>query len=113
MTRLDDFHLLHHIRSLVDLAKDDVLVVEKGRGHGGDEELRAVGVGTGVLEHVNQDIIDFPREHTAMDSKKGLSCLRVKFSSSNDLNPQIHVEPVPSALRKSPPWHMKLGICLC
>ncbi len=21
------------------------------------------------------------------------------------------VEPVPSALRKSPPWHMKLGIC--
>lgn len=24
----------------------------------------------------------------------------------------MQVDPVPSPLRKSPPWHMKLGICL-
>jgi hypothetical protein len=47
---------------------------------------------------------------TAMDSSPGCSCFRRKFSSANDLVPYMHVLPVPSPLRKSPPWHMKLGI---
>ena len=38
----DDLH------SLNDLAKDDVLAIEPRGGDGGDEELRAVGVGTSV-----------------------------------------------------------------
>ena len=45
-----------------------------------------------------------------MERRPGWSCLRVKFSSSKDLKPQMVVDPVPSPLRKSPPWHMKLEI---
>ena len=37
-------HLLHNVHPVNDLAKDDVLAVQEGRGHSGDEELRAVGV---------------------------------------------------------------------
>lgn len=46
-----------------------------------------------------------------MDRRPGWSCRSVKFSSSNVLRPHMHVDPVPSPLRKSPPWHMKLAIC--
>lgn len=42
-------HLPHDIHAINDPAKDDVLAVEEGCGYGGDEELGAVGVGTGVL----------------------------------------------------------------
>lgn len=41
-----------------------------------------------------------------MDRRPGESCFRLKFSSSKDRVPYIHVEPVPSPFRKSPPWHM-------
>lgn len=41
-----------------------------------------------------------------MDSRPGTSCFKLKFSSSNARVPYIHVDPVPSPLRKSPPWHM-------
>lgn len=44
---------------------------------------------------------------TAIDNNPGSVCFIVKFSSANVLVPYIHVEPVPSPLRKSPPWHMK------
>lgn len=42
-------HLPHHIHAVDHLAKHDVLVVQEGGRHGGDEELAAVGVGAGVL----------------------------------------------------------------
>jgi hypothetical protein len=42
-------HLPHDIHAIKDLPENDVLAVEEGRGHGGDEELRAVAVGAGVL----------------------------------------------------------------
>jgi hypothetical protein len=50
------------------------------------------------------------RRPTAMLSKPGLSCFRVKFSSANDFVPKMLVLPVPSPLIKSPPWIMKFGI---
>lgn len=43
--RLD---LLHYIHALNDGAEDDVTVVQPRCLHGGDEELRSVGVGAGV-----------------------------------------------------------------
>lgn len=116
-------HLLDHVHAVDDLAKDDVLAVEEGRGHGGDEELGAVCVGAGILLRVSASsahaaasgsarfLERVERGLTAMESRPGWSCLRVKFSSSKDLNPQMQVDPEPSPLRKSPPWHMKLGIC--
>jgi len=42
-------HLPHDIHAIDDFAEDDVLVVQERCGHGGDEELGAVGVWTGVL----------------------------------------------------------------
>ena len=38
---------VNNVHALGDAAKDGVLLVEKRRAHGGDEELAAVGVGTG------------------------------------------------------------------
>jgi len=61
------FNLLDDIHALNDGAKDDVLAVEP-RGLGSaQEELGAVGVGTGL----------------AMDKTPGPVCFREKFSSSN------------------------------
>lgn len=48
-SRLGSLHLLHDVHAINDAAKDDVLAVEERCRHGGDEELGAVGVGTGVL----------------------------------------------------------------
>ena len=45
-----------------------------------------------------------------MLSRPAESCLRLKFSSAKDLVPYMEVLPVPSPLRKSPPWIMKLLI---
>ena len=39
---------LHHVHSLGDSPEDRVFVVEPGAGHGGNEELRAVGPWSGV-----------------------------------------------------------------
>ena len=47
--RLGGLHLAHHVHAVDDLAKDDVLAVQEGRGDRRDEELRAVGVGARVL----------------------------------------------------------------
>jgi hypothetical protein len=47
--RLGSLHLFHDIYAVYYFAKDHVLVVQEGRGHGGDEELGAVGVWAGVL----------------------------------------------------------------
>lgn len=41
--------LAHDVHALDHFAEDDVLAVEVRRGRGQDEELAAVGVGTGVL----------------------------------------------------------------
>lgn len=49
VARLGGFHLLHDVHAVDHLAEHDVLAVEEGGGHRGDEELRAVGAGTGVL----------------------------------------------------------------
>ena len=38
----------HDVEAVGDLAKDRVTIVEEGGGRGRDEELRAVGTGTGV-----------------------------------------------------------------
>lgn len=43
--------LAHDIHAVDDLAKDDVLAVEKRRRHGGDEELTTVCVWAGVLRY--------------------------------------------------------------
>lgn len=43
------FDFADDVDAVDDFAEDDVLVVEKGGGDGGDEELAAVGVGSGVL----------------------------------------------------------------
>ena len=52
-------------------------------------------------------MLDFfsPGPELAMESKKGFSCLSVKFSSSN-FSPYIDSPPVPSNAVKSPPWIM-------
>lgn len=55
--------------------------------------------------------MEYQKVLTAMESNPGSVCLRLKFSSSNVFKPYIHVLPVPSPLRKSPPWHMKSLIC--
>lgn len=44
---------LDKLLPLNDLPENGVLAVEMRRGHGGDEELRAVGVGAGVRHAVN------------------------------------------------------------
>jgi hypothetical protein len=44
----------------------------------------------------------------AMDSSPAPVCFPTKFSSAN-LVPYMHVHPVPSPFRKSPPWIMKSG----
>ena len=41
-------NLLDDVQALHDLAEHNVAAIEPGSGHGGDEELRAVGVGTSV-----------------------------------------------------------------
>lgn len=46
---LGGLHLLDDVHAVDDFAEDDVLVVEEGSGNGGDEELGAVCVGTGIL----------------------------------------------------------------
>lgn len=86
--RLRRLHLLHNVEPIDDLAEDDVLLVQEWRGHGGDEELRAVGVGAGVLR-VLANLVTLGYEHaeserTAIESSPGWSCLRLKFSSAKD-----------------------------
>ena len=61
------FDLLHDVHAFDDLAEDDVLAVEPGRLDRAEEELRAVGVGSGVGH----------AEHA------GAGVLEVKFSSAN------------------------------
>jgi len=42
-------HLPHDIHAIDNLAENDMLVVQERRGHGGDKELGAVGIWTGIL----------------------------------------------------------------
>jgi hypothetical protein len=42
------FNLLDEVHALNDCAEDDVTIVQPARFHGGDEELRTVGVGSSV-----------------------------------------------------------------
>jgi hypothetical protein len=42
------FEVLNDVQTFHNFSKDDVLVVEPFRLHGSDEELRSIGVGTGV-----------------------------------------------------------------
>lgn len=51
--RLGVLHLVHDIHAVNYLAEDNVLPVEERSGHGGDEELASVGVGTRVLYFQN------------------------------------------------------------
>ncbi len=44
---------VHHILPFKHLAKHRVLVVEPGRGHVGDEELRPIGIGAGIGHRQN------------------------------------------------------------
>src|SRR5712691_12220157 len=46
--RLDPADQVNHVGALDDLAEDGVLAVQPGRRHDRDEELRAVGAGSGV-----------------------------------------------------------------
>lgn len=46
--RADGLNSLNDVHTLNNLAEDDVLAIEPSSLHGGDEELRAVGVGTSV-----------------------------------------------------------------
>lgn len=48
---------------------------------------------------------------TAIDNKPSVSCFKLKSSSAKLLVPYMQVDPVPSPCKKSPPWHMNLGIC--
>lgn len=47
--RLGSLHLADDVHAVRDASKDDVFPVEEGRGHGGDEELRAVCIGASIL----------------------------------------------------------------
>ena len=47
-------NLLDNVQTINDLAKDDVLAVEPRGDNGGDEELRAVGVGASI-GHAEQE----------------------------------------------------------
>jgi hypothetical protein len=67
------------------LAEDDVLAIEPAGYHSGNEELRAVAIGTScqlcfrtmfVLAYVLGPAL-------AMERSPGLVCLREKFSSAN------------------------------
>ena len=42
-------NLPHHVHAVNDLSKDYVFVVEEGGRSGGDEELRTIAVGAGIL----------------------------------------------------------------
>ena len=50
-TGASHLNLLHNGHAVDDFAKNDVFVIEEGRGGSGDEELRAVGVRARVLGH--------------------------------------------------------------
>lgn len=83
-------NLAHHIHAVDDLAKHDVLVVQEGRGHGSDEELGAVCVGTRILVMVSPDgwyMCGQNRGLTAMLSRPDESCLSSKFSSAKEREP--------------------------
>ena len=57
-------NLPDHVHSVDDLSKDDVFVVEEGGRSGGDEELRAIAVGAGVLRYLCQVSCGDAREAT-------------------------------------------------
>ena len=65
--RAQGFDLLHQVRPIGHLAEDDVLAVQPGGHHRGDEELRAVRVRAGI----------------GHGQRNGLLCLSLKFSSLN------------------------------
>ena len=66
VSRLGGLHLLDDVHAVDDLAEDDMFAVEEGCGHGGDEELGAVGVGAGILwKVISRD--------KALDCVKGLN----------------------------------------
>lgn len=48
-TRLRPLHFINDIHTINDLAEDDVLPVQMGRGHGRDEELATVRIRARVL----------------------------------------------------------------
>lgn len=64
VARLGGLHLLRDVEALDYPAENDVLLVEKGGRDGGDEELGAVGVGTGVLGkgEISPSVIGVTRE---------------------------------------------------
>lgn len=53
VARLGILHLGDNVHAVHHLAKHDVLAVQERRRDRCDEELRAVGVGAGVLLHAN------------------------------------------------------------
>lgn len=83
----DVLNLPHDIHAIDDLAEHDVLVVQKRRWNGGDEELRPIGIGPRVLAMSDDRKSSLPVVLTAMLSKPAASCFRSKFSSANDVEP--------------------------
>ena len=52
MACLGKLHLLDNVYTIHHLPEDDVLAVQEGGGDSGDEELRAVGVWSCVLNRL-------------------------------------------------------------
>ena len=125
------FDLADNIQAVDHFAEDDMLIVQKWGRHRADKELTScidsllkvislirgtfggcytIGVGSRILINlalVNDGSIQRDKVRTAILKMPGPSCLRLKFSSAKDLTPYMEALPVPSPLRKSPPWIIK------
>lgn len=72
VARLCVLHLAHNVHAVNDLAEDDVLAVQEGSGHRGDEELRSVGVGACVLSDGTALAVSFPYRGKSIPLKADL-----------------------------------------
>jgi hypothetical protein len=84
----------HDVHPVNNLAEDHMLPIQEGRRHRGDEELRAIRVGSGILMRRGQRLVPArncqkmeAHARTAMDSSPSRSCFSLKFSSANDFVP--------------------------
>ena len=123
LDRLHDLHALHN------LSEDHMALVQPGRLHGADEELRAVGVGSGVGHAQDSGSGVLQREVLILElvAVDGLSASAVvvgevatcgledfinvgKYHLLVKRQEKEFVYPMAAWQSSHLPWHMKLGI---